>query len=58
MAFAYYEQGNLQLALKFTNELLKLVPEHLAAVGNKDYFEKALKNPTAEEKQKGCYITA
>jgi hypothetical protein len=56
LAFAYYEQGNMQLALKFTKELLELDPEHLAAVGNKNYFEKALKNQTSEEKQKGCYI--
>ena len=59
LAFTYYSQGNLRRALKYTDELLKLDPEHPRAVGNKVYYEDTLKNQKDEEKRKGervCFL--
>jgi prolyl 4-hydroxylase len=53
LAFTYYSQGNLRRALKYTDELLKLDPEHPRAVGNKVYYEDTLKTQKDEEKRKG-----
>jgi len=53
LGFTHYTQGNLRKALKYTNELLKLVPDHPRAIGNKVYYEDKLKDQTTEEKRKG-----
>ncbi len=53
LAFTYYSQGKLRRALRYTNELLKLDPEHPRATGNKVYYEDTLKNQKEEERRKG-----
>uniref|UniRef100_A0A2P2I4Y7 procollagen-proline 4-dioxygenase n=1 Tax=Hirondellea gigas TaxID=1518452 RepID=A0A2P2I4Y7_9CRUS len=44
LAFSNYMQGHVKHALKLTNELLELRPNHQRALGNKVYYEEALTN--------------
>ena len=44
LAFSTYMQGNVRQALKLTSELLELKPGHQRALGNKIYYEEALRN--------------
>ena len=53
LAFTYYSQGKLRRALRYTNELLKLDPEHPRATGNKVYYEDSLNGQKDDEKRKG-----
>lgn len=48
LAFSTYKQGNTVTALRMTNELLELLPDHERAIGNKIYYEKQI----AEEEEK------
>jgi prolyl 4-hydroxylase len=43
LSFSLYAQGNMRRALRLTNELLELRPDHPRAYGNKVYYEGALK---------------
>ncbi|XP_060574023.1 prolyl 4-hydroxylase subunit alpha-1-like isoform X2 [Ruditapes philippinarum] len=43
LAFAQYKQGNVRRALTLTNEMLALSPDHTRAQGNKDYYERMLR---------------
>lgn len=43
LAFSTYQEGNVRHALKLTNDLLALNPEHQRALGNKVYYEGAIK---------------
>lgn len=52
LAFSTYMQGNIRRALKMTNELLEILPNHERAQGNKIYYEETLQQ-TKEEKKKG-----
>lgn len=45
LAFSNFQQGNLRLALKLTDELLRLRPDHPRAQGNKQYYESILTKP-------------
>lgn len=42
LAYSTYLQGNVRHALKLTNELLDLEPDHPRAAGNKVYYEDAM----------------
>ncbi|GAB1610055.1 prolyl 4-hydroxylase subunit alpha-1-like isoform X1 [Argonauta hians] len=42
LSYAMSMQGNAQVALALTNELLELVPDHQRAMNNKNYFEQML----------------
>lgn len=42
LAFSTFRRGNVRHALKLTNELLRLAPNHPRAVGNKVYYEEVL----------------
>lgn len=42
LAFSTFKEGDVQAALKMTNELLDMVPDHQRARGNKYYYEKEL----------------
>ena len=42
LAFSSYMQGHVKQALKLTNELLELKPNHARALGNKVYYEEVL----------------
>ncbi|XP_015785639.1 prolyl 4-hydroxylase subunit alpha-1 [Tetranychus urticae] len=42
LAFSTFRRGNVRHALKLTTELLKLVPNHPRAIGNKIYYEESL----------------
>ncbi|GAB6027770.1 hypothetical protein CHUAL_002006 [Chamberlinius hualienensis] len=42
LAFSLFMQGNVRHALKLTNELLELVPNHSRAKGNLLYYEDAI----------------
>ena len=54
MAFTYYTDGNYRRALKYTNELLELVPNHPRAAGNRYYYEEHLQSQKVEvQKRKG-----
>ncbi|KAG8197753.1 hypothetical protein JTE90_006799 [Oedothorax gibbosus] len=44
LAFSTYMQGNTRHALKLTNDLLELVPDHPRAQGNRAYYEDAITN--------------
>jgi len=44
LSFSTYKQGNIKQALQLTNQLLKLVPYHQRALGNKQYFENIIKS--------------
>ncbi|XP_054719638.1 prolyl 4-hydroxylase subunit alpha-1-like [Uloborus diversus] len=44
LAFSTYMQGNTRHALKLTIDLLELVPDHPRALGNKVYYEDAIRN--------------
>lgn len=43
LAFSTFKQGNTKEALQLTHELLKLVPFHQRALGNKKYYEDILR---------------
>lgn len=51
LAFATYQRGNVRQALKLTNQLLKLSPNHPRAYGNVDYYEKELTQPLQQNKR-------
>lgn len=56
LAFSVYKQGNVASALKMTNQLLELLPDHERANGNKVFYEKHLKEEEvtkADKKLKG-----
>uniref|UniRef100_A0A0P5RN90 procollagen-proline 4-dioxygenase n=1 Tax=Daphnia magna TaxID=35525 RepID=A0A0P5RN90_9CRUS len=42
LAFSTFKQGNVMEALQLTNELLKNVPYHQRALGNKKHYEQVL----------------
>ncbi|CAK9300109.1 unnamed protein product [Gordionus sp. m RMFG-2023] len=42
LAFSLYKQGNVNMALKKTDELLELNPSHSRAQGNKEWYQKDL----------------
>lgn len=42
LAFSTFKEGDVKAALKMTNELLTMVPDHQRAQGNKYYYEKEL----------------
>jgi len=44
LSFSTFKQGNVRQALQLTNQLLKLVPYHQRALGNKQYFENIIRN--------------
>ncbi|XP_046453899.1 prolyl 4-hydroxylase subunit alpha-1-like isoform X1 [Daphnia pulex] len=43
LAFSTFKQGNVKEALQLTNELLKIVPYHQRAIGNKKHYEDVLR---------------
>ncbi|XP_076368275.1 prolyl 4-hydroxylase subunit alpha-1-like [Tachypleus tridentatus] len=51
LSFSTYMQGNTKHALKLTNELLEIDPDHPRARSNKVYFENSLY--ATEEKKRG-----
>lgn len=53
MAFSAYVQGNMRRALKLTDDLLQLQPDHPRAAGNKVYYENALKSEGGEMNKRG-----
>lgn len=53
MAFSAYVQGNLRKALKLTEDLLKLQPEHPRAPGNMLYYESQLAAEGGKVQKKG-----
>ena len=55
LAFSSYTQGNIRKALKWTNELLELRPDHPRAGGNKVYYESTLKSQggSADRRKRG-----
>lgn len=46
LAYSTYMEGNVESALDMTNELLQLYPEHERALGNRDYYMRAIANGT------------
>lgn len=42
LAFSTFKEGDVKAALKMTNELLDMAPDHKRAQGNKYYYEKEL----------------
>ncbi|XP_055380893.1 prolyl 4-hydroxylase subunit alpha-1 [Condylostylus longicornis] len=52
LAFSTYKQGNVVGALKMTNELLDIIPDHERANGNKQYYEKELAQLKQSDKTK------
>ncbi|XP_050536109.1 prolyl 4-hydroxylase subunit alpha-1-like [Daktulosphaira vitifoliae] len=48
LAYSTFMQGNLKKALQLTNELLVLFPNHERALGNRAYYEAAIKNGTKD----------
>lgn len=53
LAFSAYMSGNIRRALKLTNEMLELDPEHPRGWGNKRYYEETLKQKGASYVQRG-----
>ncbi|KAH8313089.1 hypothetical protein KR067_000296 [Drosophila pandora] len=53
LAFSTYKEGNIEVALTMTNELLKLLPHHERANGNKRFYEKEIANQQQLRKMKG-----
>jgi prolyl 4-hydroxylase len=53
IGFSYYTKGDIKQALKYTNELLAVQPDHARAVGNKVYYEDALKKAEDSKQKKG-----
>lgn len=49
----YYISGNLLLALELTNKLLEIEPTHQRALGNKQYYQKALDSSINSYLRKG-----
>ncbi|EFX85916.1 hypothetical protein DAPPUDRAFT_45616 [Daphnia pulex] len=43
LSFSTFKQGNVKEALQLTNELLKIVPYHQRAIGNKKHYEDVLR---------------
>lgn len=52
LAFSNFQQGNVKLALKLTNELLQLNPNHPRAYGNAQYYQNML-IPSGKSKLRG-----
>ncbi|KAI1292184.1 Prolyl 4-hydroxylase subunit alpha-2 [Halotydeus destructor] len=52
LAFSTYSEGNIRHALKLTNDLLELLPNHERALGNKVYYDDMIKKQT-ESKLRG-----
>jgi prolyl 4-hydroxylase len=55
LAFSAYVQGNLRRALRLTEELLQVEPDHPRALGNKAYYENALREAGGTIKKRGQY---
>jgi prolyl 4-hydroxylase len=53
LAFSAYMTGNIRRALKLTNEMLDLEPEHPRGWGNQRYYEQTLKQKGASYIQRG-----
>merc|ERR1719433_2245024 len=53
LAFSAFMSGNIRRALKLTNEMLELDPEHPRGWGNKRYCEETLKQKGASYVQRG-----
>jgi len=53
MAFSAYVRGNMRRALKITDQLLAINPDHPRAAGNRKYYEGALTSEGATERKKG-----
>ncbi|XP_053384823.1 prolyl 4-hydroxylase subunit alpha-1-like isoform X2 [Mercenaria mercenaria] len=51
LAFAHYKQGNVRRALTLTNEMLTLTPDHNRAQGNKEYYERVLREEDENAKR-------
>lgn len=50
LAFSTYMQGNVRQALKLTDELLAERPDHQRALGNKAYYQEALKEQQVKKR--------
>ncbi|CAF3704453.1 unnamed protein product [Rotaria socialis] len=46
LAYATSQQGNLEHALAVTEEILNIVPDHVRARNNKEYYEDLIRNQT------------
>jgi len=53
LAFSAYMSGNIRRALKLTNEMLDLHPDHPRGWGNKQYYEQTLKKKGASYQKRG-----
>merc|ERR1712038_1485094 len=53
LAFSAYMSGNIRRALKLTNQLLLMEPEHPRGWGNKQYYEETLEKKGATFVKKG-----
>ena len=53
LAFSAYMSGNIRRALKLTNEMLELEPEHPRGWGNQKYYQQTLKQKGASLVQRG-----
>jgi len=53
LAFSAYMSGNIRRALKLTNEMLDLHPDHPRGWGNKQYYEQTLKKKGAAYQKRG-----
>lgn len=53
LAFSAYMSGNIRRALKLTNEMLELEPEHTRGWGNQKYYQQTLKQKGASYVQRG-----
>merc|ERR1711892_90233 len=53
LAFSAYMSGNIRRALKLTNEMLDLHPDHPRGWGNKQYYEQTLKKKGASIQKRG-----
>ena len=53
LAFSAYMSGNIRRALKLTNELLRLEPDHPRGWGNKQYYEQTLHKKGASYTARG-----
>jgi prolyl 4-hydroxylase len=53
LAFSTFKEGNVENALKMTNELLELLPDHQRAIGNKNYYEKELRKLNEKSQLRG-----
>ncbi|KAH8381795.1 hypothetical protein KR009_000228 [Drosophila setifemur] len=53
LAFSTYKEGDIEVALTMTNELLQLLPHHERANGNKRFYEKEIASRVQLKKMKG-----